>query len=346
MARGFARIAIAQALTTNKFEAAHFLESRGHAREAAAVQKAAVAGGTTLDTTWAAPIAELRPFGDAFVALTRPRTVLGRLQGMRTVPWNINFPRQTAGAATGWVGQEKPAIHSALAFEDLNFAPAKIAGEVVESLELLRMADDPAVEALILGDLVAAASQFLDEQFLDPSVSEVSDVSPASISNGGITVAASGTTAAAFTADASSLVDQMSAAGCLFQSPYWVMSPRLRLALDLMGTLIKNNMIGNWPILSTSCTAVATGDSPLAERIFLIDADQINIADGGAETEASQEATIQMDGAPDDPTTGSTVLVSTWQRSLAVVRILRYVRWASRRDQCACAYIDGCAYGS
>jgi hypothetical protein len=67
------------------------------------VQKAAVAAGGT--STWGSPLAELQPLASAFVQYLAPLTVVGRLQGMRVVPFGIKIPRATAGTAVSWVGQ-------------------------------------------------------------------------------------------------------------------------------------------------------------------------------------------------------------------------------------------------
>jgi hypothetical protein len=41
---------------------------------------------------------------------------------------------------------------------------------------------------------------------------------------------------------------------------------------------------------------------------------------------------IQMNDSPDSPATASTVMVSTWQRDLTVVKLERWTNWAKRND--------------
>lgn len=144
-----------------------------------AVRKSAVAAASTTDSVWAAPLAPLKPLGEAFIEYLRPLTVIGRMQGFRSLPLNVRVPRATAGASVGWTGQGIPAVMSSLGFESIVFKPSKVTGIVVTTKELARLSD-PAAEKLIRQDLADATAQFMDQQFLDPSVAEVADISPAS----------------------------------------------------------------------------------------------------------------------------------------------------------------------
>ena len=49
------------------------------------------------------------------------------------------------------------------------------------------------------------------------------------------------------------------------------------------------------------------------------------------------EPDIQMNDAPDSTSTSSTVMVSSFQRNLKVIRVERWVNWAKRSD--AVAYL-------
>ena len=68
--------------------------------------KAAVAVGTTTDATWAGPLVVTQPLNE-FLELLRPRTLLGRIPGLRQVPFNVSVPTQTTGGTYGWVGPEQ-----------------------------------------------------------------------------------------------------------------------------------------------------------------------------------------------------------------------------------------------
>src|SRR5687767_2591971 len=57
------------------------------------VTKAAVLPSTTHDSSRAGAIAPMRDLFSEFVAVTRPSTVIGRIQGYRRVPFNVRWPR-------------------------------------------------------------------------------------------------------------------------------------------------------------------------------------------------------------------------------------------------------------
>ena len=72
------------------------------------VLKAAVAAGTTTDASWAKPLVEYSSMASEFAELLRPATILGRIDSLRRVPFNIKVPRQTGGASASWVGEGAP----------------------------------------------------------------------------------------------------------------------------------------------------------------------------------------------------------------------------------------------
>jgi hypothetical protein len=65
--------------------------------------------------------------------------------------------------------------------------------------------------------------------------------------------------------------------------------------------------------------------------------------DGEVHLDASGETSLQMDDAPDNPSTGSTVLASLWQQSLVGIRVDRVINWKRARAS-AVAFIEGVAY--
>ena len=84
-----------------------------------------------------------------------------------------------------------------------------------------------------------------------------------------------------------------------------------------------------------------TGDGA---RIILAKATEILLADDGqVMLDSSNQAPLQMDSAPTDPPTASTVMVSLWQMNLVGIRAERYINWAKRRAG-AVQYIDQVKY--
>ncbi len=54
--------------------------------------------------------------------------------------------------------------------------------------------------------------------------------------------------------------------------------------------------------------------------------------DGQVMIDVSREASVQMNDAPDDPASASTVLTSFWQHNLVGIRAERMINWAKRRS--------------
>jgi hypothetical protein len=152
--------------------------------------KAAVAPMDTIGGNTSS-LAPLKPLADAFVDYLRPLTVIGRMQGFRSLPLNVRVGRATAGSSVGWTGQGVTSILGTLNFDSIIFKTSKVTGIVVFTKELAKLAD-PSAEALIRQDLADATAQFTDQQFLDPTVAEVTDISPASITNGAPEVTSTG----------------------------------------------------------------------------------------------------------------------------------------------------------
>ena len=156
--------------------------------EVALYLKAAVAPGTATDATWAAPLVNQNIAKD-FIELLRPATILGKIPGLRVVPFNTKVPSQSAGGTYGWVGEAKPKPVTKLAFASTSLGVSKAAGIIVLTKELI-MLSEPNAEDLVRRDMIAGIAQFLDAQFIDPAVAAVAGVNPASITNGAPTAAA------------------------------------------------------------------------------------------------------------------------------------------------------------
>jgi HK97 family phage major capsid protein/HK97 family phage prohead protease len=173
--------------------------------EVETVLRAAVAAGTTTDATWAGPLVQYQNMASEFIELLRPQTILGRLNGVRRVPFNVRIPSQTGGSTAYWVGEGTPKPVSAAAFATTTMSFAKVADLVVLTDELIRYSS-PSAEELIRNDLTAQIAQFLDIAFIDPSKGANAGVNPASVTNGLTAVTPSGTTAASLRTDISTLM--------------------------------------------------------------------------------------------------------------------------------------------
>lgn len=307
--------------------------------------KAAVAAGTTTDATWAGPLVVAQPLVNEFLALLRPRTLLGRIPGLRQVPFNVSVPSQTAGGTYSWVGQgnAKPVTSAAFATVSLGFA--KAAGIIVLTEELVKLSS-PSAEATVREEMIAGMGQFLDSQFVDPAVAAVANVNPASITNGAATAAASGTTAAAARADLAAAMQVFTAAELSLSESVLLMNESnafaLGFALNSLGQPSFPGFTGGDGGTILGVRVVVT--NVVGTSIVLVHTPSILYADdGGVNIDVSREASLQMDSAPANPSDATTVLVSLWQRNLIGLKAERFITWARARTA-AVRVITAAAY--
>jgi len=305
--------------------------------------KAAVAAGTTTDSTWAGPLVVTQPLNE-FLELLRPRTLLGQIPGLRHVPFNISVPSQTSGGTYGWVGQglAKPVTKAAYATVTLPFA--KAAGIIVLTEELVRLST-PSAEGLVREEMIAGMAKFLDEQFVDPTVAVSANVSPASITNGGSTAAASGVTSAAAKLDLAASVAVFTAANIPLAGSVWLMSDSNAFGIAMSVNALGQPQFPGMSIAGGSIFGIPViVSNNVGNRIILLHAPSVLFADdGGVQIDVSREASVQMDSAPDSPGTATTVLVSLWQNNLVGLRAERMITWKLARTA-GVRYITAAAY--
>jgi hypothetical protein len=312
----FARYVSALRATDGAYTAAAELVIERFPRSfSAEVMKAAIdAGNIAPPGNWAAPLSPIKPLADAFVSLAREASVLGRIPALRRVPFQTSVPVEMSGATYAWVGAGLSKPVSKFTFASATLAIAKASGIIVVTDELLKATS--AGSALALRDaLVAGLAQFLDQQFLDPAIAPVADVSPGSITNGITPIAGTGDVAA----DLATLIDAFLAANPSLESAVLIVSPATALRLaQAIGNL------ADWPL--TIVPSVQAGTS-----LILIDAAQVLVADeGGIALDVSREATLQLDSAPATPPTN---VVSLWQQNLVGLRAERFITWKRARAE-------------
>jgi len=309
-------------------------------------ERAAVAPGSITDPSFGGPISPVAPLFAAFLTIIRPKSVLGRLVGVKPVPFRVGIPRQTGVASAGWVGEGSPAPLSRFALDTLQLDEAKISAIIVLSRELAK-SSAPDAAGICEAEIAAAITAAVDVALLDPSAAEVPGVSPASLMYGAPTVASTGATSDAFRADVQALLLALIDAGAEFQTPTWIMRPATLIKISLLegiADLMRDGLIAGVPIM-TSTNAPNDGNSPGDANIYLIDGSGVVTADAGLDISLSTQATLQMDDAPDDPTAASTVEVNLFQRDLVGLRATRYVTWAKRNEGVA-GYISGVSYSA
>lgn len=326
--------------------------------------KAAVAAGTTTDTTWAAPLVDTyQRFAGDFIEFLRPQTILGKfgtgsIPSLRRVPFNISVAGQTSGGAGYWVGEGAPKPLTKFDFNEVTLRWAKVANIAVLTDELVRFSN-PAAEALVRQALADALRERLDIDFIDPSKAEVSNVSPASILNGVTPVTSSGTDADSVRRDIAAVFQKYIAANQTPMGGVWIMSASRALALSLMrnplgqsefpGINMNGGTLEGLPVIVSEYIPRTAGTPPAPDTdiVILVNATDVFLADDGqVMIDASREASLQM---LDNPTNNSgdgtaTTMVSMFQTNSVAIRAERWINWKKRRATAA-QYITGVAWG-
>jgi HK97 family phage major capsid protein/HK97 family phage prohead protease len=332
---GFARYVMSLVRSRgNHYEAAEYAKHAfgDDGENIALMHRAAVAAGTTTETNWALPLVQTN-YVNEFLELLRPQTLLGRIPGLRKVPFNTSMPAQTGGGTYGWVGEGAPKPVTKPQYASVTLSKAKAAGIIVLTKELVRLSTPSAQEA-VRDEMLAGIRQFLDTQFVDSTVAAVSGVNPASITNGVSGTAASGTDVADARSDIAARIAAFAAANYGLNGLVILMSESQAFAL---GTMI--NSVGQpaFPGLNINGgtilgVPVVTSET-VGSQIIFAHTPSILVADeGGIEIDASEEASLQMDSAPDDPSDGDTVYVSMFQRNLVALRVERMITWGKARS--------------
>lgn len=314
--------------------------------------KAAIAAGTTTDAAWAGPLVYSENLTSEFVEYLRPQTIIGKMAGLRRVPFNVRYPTQSAGSSVGWVGQgaAKKVGKLTLSYGTLGFA--KAAGIVVITQELARFSS-PSAELLVRDDLAAEMIYFLDGQFIDPGVAAVANVSPASVLNGASNIrqaAAVWNSAANVETDVKAFLQTFASNEISMGGSYWIMTPDAALALSMIRTTGGENFAypdinvdgGMWfglPVITSNSVPHSVSAGSI---VALVKPSEVFYADDGAiAVDVSTEASLEMDSAPSGTSATPTAaqLVSMFQTNSMAIRVERVVNWARRRTY-GVGYID------
>lgn len=315
--------------------------------------RAVVGVGDTTNTTWASPLIAYTQAANLFADYLRPGTIIGKLNQLRMVPFNVQIPRMTTGAAVNWVGENAPKPVTSEAFDSITLRWAKAAAIIAITQELARFSS-PAAEGLVRDDLRRAMTEFLDRQFIDSSVAAVTNVSPASVTNGVSAVTPTGTTASAFRTDVKTLLAPIMTANIPLDSGAWIMHPTTALSLGLMQNSLGQSVFQGisrtggellgFPVVASTNVPAAGGSPADGYMIIFIVQDEVLVADDGVTIiDASDQASIQMDTAPDSPPSASSAYVSLWQMNWVGLRVERWITWLKRRSQ-AVQYMQGAKY--
>lgn len=315
------------------------------------VLKAAVAAGSTTNETWVGNLVgdESSVYAD-FVEYLRPLTIIGRfgangIPSLRRVPFRVALVGQTSGGSGYWVGEGAAKPLTAFDFSRTTLEPLKVANIAVLTMEAVRDSS-PSAETIVRDQLVAALRERLDIDFIEPAKTAVAGVSPASITNGATSIASTGVDEDSVRLDIRALFQVFIAANNAPSTGVFVMSATNALALGLMV-----NALGQVAFPGIGMNGGAFFGLPvivsehIGDIVALVNAQDVYLADeGGFTVDMSDQASLQMDDAPDNPTTAATVLVSLWQRNMIGFRAERTINWARRRAS-SVAYLTGVNWG-
>lgn len=332
------------------------LEARGQKMQG--LMKATVEAGTTLDTTWAAPLVQYQNFAGDFVEYLRPRTILGQfgtggIPSLNRIPFNVRIAGQTTGGQAYWVGEGAPKPLTAFDFNDTELRWNKIATIAVLTNELIRFSD-PSAERLVRDGLAAAVIERADIDFVDPAKAAVSNVSPASITNGIAGIPSSGNTADDIRADVAALWAPFIAARNAPRNAVYLMDSTTALALSMMlnplgqaefpGVTMNGGTFLGVPVIVSDYLPVDSSGG----MVILLNASDIWLADDGQVTiDASREASLQMlDNPTNNSATGTpTTMVSMFQTNSTAFLAERFINWQRRRAS-AVAWLDNVNWGA
>jgi HK97 family phage major capsid protein/HK97 family phage prohead protease len=303
--------------------------------------KAAVTVGTTTDADWAAPLVEYRTMADEVLDLIRPATIIGRIPGLRTVPFNTRLVTVVQDSLVKWVGEAKAKPVGEMKFGEITLGVNKVAGIVVLSEELVRFSR-PNAETEVRSNLVKVITKFLDQNFIDPAIAASAGVRPGSILNG-VTGTPSGGTSAE---DANADIQTLLIAAADFETPVFITTKKIGMQLGML-----KNPLGQAEFAGLNPTGADAGsllgvpvvlsNAVPAGILAVIDANQIMVADdGGVSISISREATLELNDAPADP---SVATFNLWQNNCVGIRAERWITWRRIADT-AVAYLTGVDY--
>lgn len=292
------------------------------------VEKATL--GTTTDPGFAAPLVQTDTYKGDFLELLRNATIFDKLQGYRSVPFNVKINGQLTGGTASWVGEgaKKPLTNPT--FNNIEIKEHKLAAITVYTQELLRRAD-PAIDQLVLNDLIEATKALIDTTFLGSQAQ--TDITPAGILNGVTAITPSGTTAAQIEADLLKLIQTFITANLSTDNAYFLMSEtramQYALLRDALGNTYFNGMSFAGSARSLLGIPVITSQS-IGDKIILVKMSELLVAqDGGVDVAYSDQATL-VDGSTTH---------NLWQENKFAIRVEKFITWAKRRA-IAAAYID------
>ena len=291
-------------------------------------------------TGWAGVLADFT-LAHAFAEFVQPFTILGRIENLRRVPFRTPVSRSTASIVGYWAGNGRPKPLSAGSMDTATLHPATASGIVVVSREVATFAA-PGSEAFLRDEMKAGLAKFLDEQFVDPANAGVTDVHPASITNG---VVASGVSSGDVLEDLRMLISGYLANGGSLTSAVLLISSQNAVALAARSGVTGSPVFPGLTVEGGTLAGLpAIASDSVGAQLILVDARGVLMADeSGLVIEAARQTALEMSDTPtnNSSTATGTSMVSLFQTNSIALRVERFLNW-SREG--AIAIITGVNY--
>jgi len=331
---GFAQLTKAKALAVLQQKQGNYVspidiaKSQGmDPRVIQALEKAVV-----LDTSNSSDLIIENQLAGEFIELLREQTIVDKLAPMmRAAPFNAKIPGLASGGVAAWVGEgeAKPATNPT--FTSVKIDHHKLAGIVVRTDDLLKLAS-PGTDQMLRDDMIEACATLIDNTFIDTA--DQTDQRPAGVLNGATKIDHTGVGVAEYNADLAALRATFISNNLSLNGAYYVMSETRASDMselrDALGNPYYRGM--DAPFGQKTLKGLPVIESETAtDVIALIKPSELYLADDGAvEIAFSDQATIDM---------GASTLVNLWQQNMTAIRAERHMTWAKRRVTAA-SYIN------
>jgi len=269
-----------------------------------------------------------------FTGAVRAASILGNLRQARNAGFEVPVAANSAIPVSFWIGEGQPLPLARLSLSATTLPPRTVATMCAFTAETLRLTD---AARIVEGELVAGCANALDEAFIDPNNSGITDVKPASITYGVTPLASSGNPLTDLKALIADFAGDLSTA-YLVTDP--ITATELALFTDSGGAVIfadagpRGGSVVTLPLLaSTSSPRDSTGGI-----LALVDASAVIYGLDEIRIDTSKQTDLAMSDAPNAPST----VVSMFQTNSSAIRVLQRTNWALVRA--GVSYISGASY--
>ncbi len=286
-ARNFIRSLIAQSVGKSEPEA--YAKARWGDYEGNHIGKAAVLSVLS---------SELSHDASEFFDAVRANAIIGKLTGLREIPFFVRMLAATNGAQGYWTSQGSSKPLSKPVIEGSQLLPLKLAALIVTTQESLKTCGN-LVEAALQRDIQNALVELLDESFIDRNNAGVAGQTPASITYGVTPVATNGV-------DALSLSQMISSFTGNLLSSYFITDAVSAATLAMQGDSsdrmfpdlgVRCGQILGIPVIVSNTSTVDSNGG----QLVLVDPTQIALGMDLVRTEVSGQASLMMVDDPSAP---------------------------------------------